>query len=203
MNIKHLLLAFGFALAAAPIGCAAEEEPPPEETDDDLIFGKGTVDQAGIVESTTMMLAALPTSSQLDPYNREDPFKIVGTSYRATFADRLAQFDRADGRVDWKPDAAAAWADRMASANYLVIDTSKPCAYAGPNYLEIERATLTGRAYTSCGGRVPNEDAMDTTINFLVRGPGASVIDSNALGDGVDQATQKASDTFPYLADMN
>jgi hypothetical protein len=202
MNIKHLLVFIGLSLAAAPMGCA-EEAPPPEESDDDLTFGKGTVDQAGIVESTTMMLAALPTSSQLDQYNREDPFKIAGTSYRATFADRLAQFDRADGHVDWKPEASAAWADRMAAANYLVIDVSKPCSFDGHNYLEIERATMTGRAHTTCGGRVPNEDAMDTTINFLVRGPGASVLDSNALGDGVDQATQKASDTFPYLADMN
>ena len=90
------------------------------------------------------------------------------------------------------------------SANYLVVDTSKPCDFTDPHtYLEIERAQLTGRTHTTCGGRMPNEDALDVTLNFLVRGPAASAQDADAITDGVDQATKKSTDTFPYLADMN
>jgi hypothetical protein len=36
-----------------------------------------------------------------------------------------------------------------------------------------------------------------------VRGPEASALDDNALSDGVDHATKQASDTFPYLAELN
>jgi hypothetical protein len=50
---------------------------------------------------------------------------------------------------------------------------------------------------------MPNEDALDVTLNFLIRGPGSSVEDTDAFHDGVDQATQPSTDTFPYLAEMN
>jgi hypothetical protein len=50
---------------------------------------------------------------------------------------------------------------------------------------------------------MPNENAFDVTANFLVRGPSASVLDPNALHSGVEQATQQASNVFPYLADLN
>ena len=62
---------------------------------------------------------------------------------------------------------------------------------------------LNGEAHTTCGGRMPNEDVLDVTFNFLARGPTASATDADAIGDGIDQATQLASDSFPYLADIN
>lgn len=103
-----------------------------------------------------MMLASDPTSGQLDPYNQEDPFNIRGGTYGRTFAQRLTQFDAYDGKTDWKPHTC----------------------------LEIERATLTGQVATTCGGRMPNEDAMDVTLNFLIRGPSASAQDREAIRDG-------------------
>lgn len=109
-----------------------------------------------------------------------------------------------DDRTDWKPEQAEAWVARMASGNYLVVDTSKPCDFARPHtYLEIERAKMMGREHTTCGGRMPNEDALDVTLSFLMRGPGASAEDPDAITDGVDQATKPSVDTFPYLAEMN
>lgn len=190
-------------------GCVAEEEgdgeeDEPQQTEDELRLRKGVVDNAGVVEATTLMLAGGPTDGLLDPYNREDPFRIASAKYSARFAQRLGRFDAYDGRTDWTMAQAAAWTRRMANGNYLVVDTSKPCDFANPHtYLEIERAKLMGRAHTTCGGRMPNEDALDVTLNFLIRGPAASAEGEGAITDGVDKATKKSAPTFPYLADPN
>lgn len=202
MNKAKLLSLAALVLVA----CAANQDSTDDSSngEDQLVLEHGAMDQAGIVESSTMMLAGGPTDGHLDPYNREDPFKIAPGRYVDAFKQRLAQFDNIDQKADWSGDQAAAWAARMSTGNYLVVDTSKPCDFANPHtYLEIERAQLTGKEHETCGGRMPNEDALDVTLNFLARGPAASVKDENALHDGVDGATQKATQEFPYLAEMN
>ena len=84
------------------------------------------------------------------------------------------------------------------------MDTSKPCDFDDPHtYLEIERAQLTGEEHQTCGGRMPNEDALDVTLAFLIGGPAASAQDSDAIRDGVDGATRASLPTFPYLAELN
>jgi hypothetical protein len=203
MKAKLLALASLIMVAA----CAASEADPAgdsPETEDELNLAKGNIDHAAIVESGTMMLAGGPLDGKLDSYNEEDPFAIRRASFEGTFAQRLAQFDAIDGKSDWQPDQINAWVSRMSTGNYQVIDTSKPCDWANPHtYLEIERATMTGREHTTCGGRMPNEDAMDVNMNFLVRGPAASVQGEGAISDGVDHATKPSTDTFPYLAELN
>jgi hypothetical protein len=207
--VKAKIYALGALILVAAWGCAASEpettdDDGPAETEDQLILRKGSVDQAAIVESTTMQLASGPTDGHLDSYNQEDPFAIRSANYLSTYVERLRQFDGIDGKEDWKPEQLDAWTKRMSSANYLVVDTSKPCDWQSPHsYLEIERAQLTGQEHQTCGGRMPNEDAMDVTLNFLIRGPAASVKDEDALHDGVEQATKPSAPTFPYLAEMN
>ena len=205
MSRRHFALAL--VAIAAVYGCAAQEEEtatPPDNTEDELIGFKGSVDHVGVVEASTMMLASGPTSGDLDPYNQEDPFNIHAGNYSRTFAQRFAQFDGIDKKTDWKPEQTAAWVKRVSAGNYLVVDTSKPCDYQTPHsYLEIERAALTGQEHTTCGGRMPNEDAMDVTLNFLIRGPSASAQDREAIRDGVSQATKQATASFPYLAELN
>lgn len=202
--MKHVkLLAFA---ALTLVACAASEGSSDDsgETNDELALRTGNIDSAGIVESGTMMQASNPLSLELDAYNAEDPFAIKPGDYIKTFTTRLANFDSYDGKTDWTPEQAAAWNNRMANGNYQIIDTSKPCDWENPHtYLEIERAQLTGKEHQTCGGRMPNEDALDVTANFLIRGPAASVDDEDALTDGVDQATQKSTSTFPYLQDLN
>lgn len=204
--MKHVkLLAFA---ALTLVACAASEGSSDDDNTgvgkDDFIGIPGNVDSAGIVESGTMMQASNPLSLELDSYNREDPFAIKPGGYLDTFTTRLANFDSYDGHTDWSPEQAKAWNSRMAQGNYQIIDTSKPCDWENPHtYLEIERAQLTGKEHTTCGGRMPNEDALDVTANFLIRGPAASMDDEDGLHDGVEQATQKSSDTFPYLAELN
>lgn len=193
-------------LALSLVACAASEGPSDDvdQSNDELALRRGNIDSAAVAESSTMMQADNPFSFQLDGYNAEDPFAIRPAAFLPTFKERLARFDGYDGKADWTPEQADAWTARMASSNYLLIDTSKPCDYANPHtYLEIERAHLTGKEHETCGGRMMNEDVLDATANFLIRGPGASHHDDDTLTDGVDQPTQKSADTFPYLAEMN
>lgn len=206
-GVKAQLLALASLILVG--ACAAsepesEEDYPAAETEDELILRKGSVDHSAIVESTTMMLDGSPLNSKLDQYNQEDPFGIRSGNYVGTYIERLRMFDRIDGKEDWTPELLDAWTKRMSTANYLVVDLSKPCDWEnGGSYLEIERAKLTGKEHTTCGGRMPNDDAMDITLNFLIGGPAASDDDEGAFHDGVEQATKKSTSTFPYLAEMN
>lgn len=200
-----------FALALLPLvaayGCSASDAghaAAGDQAEEELILHSGSVDNAAIVEASTMMLAGDPTSALLDPYNQEDPFGIRGPSYAPTFSRRLLAFDAYDHKTDWRPDQAAAWVARVSSGNYIVVDTSKPCDFHNPHtYLEIERAQMTGRDHATCGGRMPNEDALDVTLNWLIGGPAASAESESAIRDGVDHATRPSADTFPYLAELN
>jgi hypothetical protein len=205
MHIERKLL-LALVIAGVSAGCDTSSEAPPAVASEDLQMFPGSVDHAGIVESTTMMLVAHTTefATVLDPYNREDPFAIHASSYVDAFDRNLRRFDARDGKSEWTSAQTTRWAQRMAAGNYQVIDTSMPCDYAHPHtYLEIERAQLTGARHATCGGRMPNEDAMDVTLNFLIRGPAASSTGDGAIHDGIEQATQRSTDTFPYLADLN
>lgn len=204
MKAKLLALASLIMVAACAASQPDDEEIPPSETEDELILRKGSVDHSAIVESTTMQLAGGPLDGKLDQYNQEDPFAIRSSTYVGTYIERLRMFDRIDGKEDWSPEQLDAWTKRMSTANYLVFDLSKPCDWNnGGSYLEIERAKLTGKEHATCGGRMPNDDAMDITLNFLIRGPAASENDEEALHDGVEQATKKSTAEFPYIAEMN
>jgi hypothetical protein len=199
-------LALGILSFVAVYGCSQSVADDPASSEDQLVGFKGSVDHAGIVEASTIMLTTTSNpllDSNLDAFNQEDPFQIRSTIYRDAFAKNLIKFDGIDGKTDWSPDQTKKWIARMASS-YQVVDTSKPCNFADPHtYLEIERAQLTGKVHTTCGGRMPNEDALDVTMNFLARGPAAAAAGEDAFSDGVDQATQKSNDTFPYLAELN
>jgi hypothetical protein len=210
MSTTIKTFALGILSLLAVYGCgqsAPDKSTNPPNTEDQLIGFKGNVDHAGLVEGATIMLTTAsfaPLDPALDAFNHEDPFNVVGKSFKDAFAQNLAKFDAIDGKTDWSPEQTATWIARVGSGNYQVVDTSKPCNFADPHtYLEIERAQLTGTEHKTCGGRTPNEDAFDVTVNFLARGPTASAQDEGALSDGVDQATQKSVGTFPYLAELN
>jgi hypothetical protein len=135
-----------------------------------------------------------------DIYNAEDAFSLrqdyVG-AYRARLNANLAFFDRLDGKIDWLPDEQGN--HRLAElllADFLVVDTSKP--FTDGSFLEIERAVLAGRPHTTCGGRPLNDDIVDILYTLLVGG-----VDGPPISDGVDQATQPATRSFPYLVAPN
>ncbi len=135
-----------------------------------------------------------------DLYNLEDAFHMSADyrgAYRARLNANLAAIDRLDGKTDWPlgRDGSHPLTDLLL-ADHLVVDVSKP--FSETSYFEIERATLQGRPYETCGGRSLNDDVMDTLYTLLInadKGP--------RISDGVDQATVPASGVFPYLQPPN
>jgi hypothetical protein len=135
-----------------------------------------------------------------DLYNAEDTFNLspdyIG-AYRARLNANLAFFDRLDGKIDWPRDEQGVHPlTELLLADFLVVDTSKP--FSDDSFLEIERAVLAGRPHTTCGGRPLNDDIVDILYTLLVGG-----VDGARISDGVDQATQPATRSFPYLVAPN
>ena len=133
-------------------------------------------------------------------YNQEDPFELAPNylgAYRARLNANLAVLDGIDGKVDWplQPDGAHPLTE-LYLGDYQVVDVAKP--YREDSYMEIEQALLQGRAHETCGGRSLNDDAVDANLTFVVTGG-----DGPQISDGVDHATVRASDAFPYLAPPN
>jgi len=133
-------------------------------------------------------------------YNQEDAFQLAPNylgAYRARLNANLAVLDGIDGKIDCplQPDGTHPLTE-LYLADYQVVDVAKP--YAEDSYLEIEQALLQGRAHATCGGRSLNDDALDANLTFYVTGGNGP-----RISDGVDQATLRASDSFPYLAPPN
>jgi hypothetical protein len=133
-------------------------------------------------------------------WNQEDPFELAPNylgAYRARLNANLAVMDGIDGKIDWPlaPDGTHPLTE-LYLADYQVVDVGKP--YAEDSYLEIEQALLQGRAHATCGGRSLNADAGDINLTFVITGGNGPPIN-----DGVDQATVRASESFPYLAAPN
>jgi Domain of unknown function (DUF4331) len=135
-----------------------------------------------------------------DIYNLEDAFH-VGPDYRGAYRARLnanlAFWDQLDGVTHWPLSTEGAHPlTELLLADFLVVDTTK--ALSDSSYFEIEQAILEGRAHETCGGRSLNEDVMDTLYTIYANGGKGP-----RISDGVDQATARASQTFPYLAPPN
>ena len=133
-------------------------------------------------------------------YNQEDPFQLAPDylgAYRARLNANLAVMDGIDGKTDWplQPDGTHPLTE-LYLGDYQVVDVAKP--YTEDSYLEIELALLQDRAHATCGGRSLNDDAGDTNLTFAITGGNGP-----RISDGVDQATVRASDSFPYLAPPN
>jgi hypothetical protein len=135
-----------------------------------------------------------------DLYNSEDAFRLAPyylDAYRARLNANLAFYDGLDGKTDWPAnDQGEHPLTAFLLADFLVIDISKP--FADGSYLEIDRAVLAGRPHATSGGRPLNDDIVDKLFTLLVGG-----VDGPPISDGVDQATQPASRSFPYLASPN
>jgi hypothetical protein len=135
-----------------------------------------------------------------DLYNSEDPFGLAPyylDAYRARLQANLAFYDGLDGKTDWPlADKGEHPLTEFLLADFLVVDISKP--FSPGSYLEIDRAVLAGRPHTTCGGRPLNDDIVDLLFTLMVGG-----VDGPHISDGVDQATQPATSSFPYLHSPN
>lgn len=135
-----------------------------------------------------------------DLYNQEDPFQLAPNylgAYRARLNANLPFFDRLDGKIDWPLSTDGVHPlTELLLADFLVVDVAKP--YTEESYFEIERARLDGRTHATCGGRSLNDDVIDTLYTLIV-----TADHGQRVSDGVDQATVRASQSFPYLAPPN
>jgi hypothetical protein len=133
-------------------------------------------------------------------YNQEDLFQLAPNyldAYRARLNVNLAVLDSIDGKLDWplEPDGTHPLTE-LYLGDYQVVDVAKP--FSENSYLEIEQALLRGRPHETCGGRSLNDDAVDANLTFVVTGGNGP-----RISDGVDHATVRASNAFPYLASPN
>jgi hypothetical protein len=159
--------------------------------------------RVGVKNQLLAQLGADPVNRDLDLrelYNQEDPFRLGPDfldAYRARLNANLAVYDGIDGKIDYplQPDGTHPLTE-LYLGDYQVVDVAKP--YAEQSYLEIEQALLQGRAHATCGGRSLNDDAVDANLTFYVTGGNGP-----RVSDGVDQATVRASDSFPYLEPPN
>ena len=88
MSFKHILAVGAFALVASAYACGQATAEDSEEAGGAFVGFKGSVDQAGIVEVTTIMLTTASNpllDSSLDNFNQEDPFALPG-EFRTAFA---------------------------------------------------------------------------------------------------------------------
>jgi hypothetical protein len=135
-----------------------------------------------------------------DLYNQEDPFHLTqpyAGAYRARLNANLAFFDSLDDKTDWPLDEQGNHPlTELLLADFLVVDVSKP--YVENSCFEIEQALLKGSTPKTCGGRSLNDDIVDSLYTLLVNGGNGP-----RVRDGVDQATQPASRSFPYLVRPN
>jgi len=88
----------------------------------------------------------------------------------------------------------------------LYLDTTKKScdlATSHQNYLAVEFNVVTSVANTTCGGRAPTNDVMDTSLTALAAGVnGFNVTDGHftaAVKDGVGPHADVTNDTFPFL----
>ncbi|GAB5529668.1 MAG: hypothetical protein Roseis3KO_14450 [Roseivirga sp.] len=156
------------------------------------------VDRLGRPEMTNIVMASKGREDIRTLYNEENTFKLNekhAALYRERIHGNLIFFDSLNNQKDWSSEELNSLTAILLN-DFLVIDTSRP--YTQSSYFDIEYSILRGKPYTSPGGRSLNDDAIDVLFNMLVNGgkqPG--------ITDGVTQATQPASETFPYLAPPN
>jgi Polyketide cyclase / dehydrase and lipid transport/Domain of unknown function (DUF4331) len=158
------------------------------------------IDWVGRPEQTNMRLynSGMASGDDVrDLWNQQTPFAI-DDKLRPMFFERLQaslhNFDRRDGREDWSPEALAAVSEIFLD-DFLVFDVAKPIS--DESYLEIERSTLDGHAYTTGGGRTVNVNVMDVMYTWAInRG-------REQLRGGATDATKPGTNTFPYFATPN
>ncbi|MEM9272177.1 MAG: hypothetical protein AAGA80_04320 [Cyanobacteria bacterium P01_F01_bin.143] len=101
--------------------------------------------------------------------------------------------DNKDYKADWPHNGELHNLLDILVLDALIVDTTKTCDFEEQSFLDIERGQ--GK-HTSCGGRVPKDDVIDTMVSFYTAGINAS---NDAYGDGVDKTVRQPKDVWPYF----
>lgn len=153
----------------------------------------GNRDRAGRPFITRLLVS----EANRDTYNEVDNGYVIADTARgkgasaaigADMAAHLAALDALDGKADLA-DAGFPNLAGTLLADAILLDPSKP--FAPDGYLDLE---LHGAAHTTSGGRPLQDDALDKTLSWFVRGAASGV------SDAVTAPSSPPSSTFPYLA---
>lgn len=172
--------------------------------------GQGQVDRAG---RPLVSVLFVPGSLQ-DDYNAAPSFDtplprtlLEALTSRLSVLDTVALDDAGPDPVDWPVEGGTHPLAPVLAMDMLLVDTTLPCTSADggfvASYLDIEREVFadlfsSDAGHTTCGGRTPNDDVVDTTLALVItrnRDGGRSV------SQGVSAPTRPATTTFPYLAE--
>jgi len=157
-------------------------------------------DWVGRPEQTNMRLnnpAMAGTDDLRDLWNQQTPFAIAEEFqpiFRKRLLDSLTNWDMRDGKADWTPAQLNA-AVNIYLDDFLLFDVSKPVN--DTSYFEIEKSTLSGKAYQTGGGRTVNANVIDIMVTWMVNN------DREFLQGGATGATKPGTNSFPYLASPN
>ncbi len=174
-------------------------------------FGLGQVNRAG----RPLVSVLLVPGSLQDGYNDQPSFTTdLPRVYQDAIGSRIAEFDTLV-LVEGGPPDPVDWPDGgvllpMLLADTLLVDTALPCAGTDggffASYLDVEREAFPlgpPHTHTTCGGRTPNEPAVDESLTLLVKGSRQEGDGGAQVTQGVAGPTRPATTVFPYLAPPN
>jgi hypothetical protein len=154
----------------------------------------------GRIEVTVWII----TDDQLrDEWNAEDTFAVTPAhvpAYEQALQGGLSRLDNFEKSltdenvVDWPTPHPMI---PILLDDFLVVDLSKPTVPSSTvrGYLEVEKAAYLNVPHQTCGGRVPNEDVIATTLTWFINGALRSQPDR---GVGVTPDKPVVNE-FPYL----
>jgi hypothetical protein len=160
----------------------------------------GRIDRMGRIEITVWIIA---DDRLRDAWNAEDAFAVTPEhfpDYEHALQAGLARLDNfeksltGENVIDWPTPHPMI---PLLLDDVLVVDLSKPTVPSSTvrGYMEIERAAYLNVAHQTCGGRVPNEDVIATTLTWFINGPLRCQPD-RGVGVTPDKPVR---DEFPYL----
>jgi hypothetical protein len=170
----------------------------------------GQVDRAG----RPLITILLVPNSLKDDYNAASTFgePLSRTLQDALTArlqalDTLAIGDAGPDPVDWPFDAGAHPLLPMLATDTLLVDTALSCVSPdggfAASYLDIEREIFpqifqSNAVHTTCGGRTPSDDVVDTTLTLFITGDRDAAA---PVTQGIAGPSRPPTTTFPYLAE--
>ena len=202
---RTLDMILGAAIVGVTVFASSCETEEGSSNADATELAAARLDRMGRVEVTNFMLCFRPycgDDSIKDGYNREDPFALDPAnveSYREALQVGLARLDGFDDGTfssteDWPAPHPLLG---ILLTDHLIVDVTRACTVDTESYLDIEMAAFRGVPHETCGGRTPNADVIDATLTLLINGPDRP---EPLRGDGVNEPSSPATDTFPYFA---
>jgi hypothetical protein len=165
------------------------------------------IDRMGRVEATVFIIRNNETK---DLWNAEDTFNINPdhlNRYQQEVEAGLTRLDRFELSLeginvrDWATPHP--WTDLIVDDFLIVNFASAGGDYGVPpstetiNYLQIEANLFQGKAQTSIGGRVINENVITRMLTFLINGLDRP---NPSRGVGVQTPDRPGGDAFPFVA---